>query len=94
MAKCIFLDLLIPSDIGLNSTIQTTATSSIVDITPYGSNAITATNQGMQFFAGPRDDPFFFDFGQFNEIIAGNASGFNSPGTDTFCRYQRTIYCH
>jgi hypothetical protein len=38
----------------------------------------------MKFFAGPRDDPFFFDFGQFSEILAGNASGFNNPGVDTF----------
>jgi hypothetical protein len=35
-----------------------------------------------EFFAGPRDDPFFFDLGQFQEIL-GNASGFNNPGTDT-----------
>ena len=24
------------------------------------------------------------DFAQYGEIIAGNASGFNNPGTDTF----------
>jgi hypothetical protein len=31
-----------------------------------------------------RDDPFFFDLAQFNQIIAGNATAFNNPGTDTF----------
>ena len=50
-----------------------------------GATAITATNaEGMQFFAGLRDDPFFFDFTQFSEIAAGNATAFNDPGTDTF----------
>jgi hypothetical protein len=44
----------------------------------------TSTTNGMQFFAGPREDPFFFDFTQFNEILAGNATGFSNPGTDTF----------
>ncbi len=82
--KMYFFGPFAPPTTGLNSTIQTAATLSIVDITPYGSTAITTSNQGMSFFAGPRDDPFFFDFGQFNEILAGNASGFNNPGTDTF----------
>jgi hypothetical protein len=38
----------------------------------------------MKFFAGPRDDPFFFDLNQYKAILAGSATGFNSPGTDTF----------
>jgi hypothetical protein len=38
----------------------------------------------MKFFAGPRDDPFFFDFNQYTAIINGDADGFNSPGDDTF----------
>tara|TARA_R110002073_G_scaffold40547_5_gene115317 strand:+ start:476232 stop:476885 length:654 start_codon:yes stop_codon:yes gene_type:complete len=70
---------------GLNSSILSASSQTgSVDITPYGSSAITSSNQGMQFFAGPRDDPFFFDFGQYSEIIAGNATSFNSPGSDTF----------
>jgi len=73
-----------PSATGLNSTIETSATQSEVLITPYGSNANISTNSGMSFFAGPRDDPFFFDFAQYGEILAGNASGFNDPGSDTF----------
>jgi len=35
-------------------------------------------------FAGLRDDPFFFDFGQYSAIIGGTATSFNNPGTDTF----------
>ncbi|PTX62836.1 uncharacterized protein DUF4331 [Kordia periserrulae] len=73
-----------PSNSGLNSVIETSGIQSSVEITSYGQNAITATNNGMQFFAGPRDDPFFMDFAQYGEIIAGNATGFNDPGTDTF----------
>ncbi len=70
---------------GLNSTVNATASRTIVDITPYGSNAITATSAtGITAFAGPRDDPFFFDFAQYTEIINGNATSFNDPGTDLF----------
>ena len=82
--KMYFFGPMAPSAAGLNSTILTTATQSMVDITPYGSNAIIATNAGMTYFAGPRDDPFFMDFAQFGEIIAGNATSFNNPGADTF----------
>lgn len=73
-----------PSSTGLNSTIGSNQTMNTVAITPYGTNAITETNGSMKFFAGPRDDPFFMDFARYGEIISGNASGFNSPGTDTF----------
>lgn len=69
----------------LNSTINTDAVTTVVDITPYGSNAISATNaSGITAFAGLRDDPFYFDFSQYSEIIAGNATSFNDPGTDLF----------
>jgi hypothetical protein len=73
-----------PSVTGLTSSINTTATSSTAEITPYGSAAIIGSNDGMQFFAGPRDDPFFMDFAQFGEILGGNATGFNDPGSDSF----------
>lgn len=82
--KMYFFGPEIPTDRNLNSQVMTNATQSKVDITGYGESPITATNAGMQFFAGPRDDPFFFDFAQYSEIIAGNATGFNDPGTDTF----------
>ncbi len=82
--KMYFFGPTAPTASGLNSSIATTATQNVVDITPYGTSAITSTNGGMTFFAGPRDDPFFMDFAQFGEILAGNATGFNNPGTDTF----------
>ncbi len=82
--KMYFFGPAAPTTTGLNSTILTEATESSVDITAYGSNAIIGKNSGMSFFAGPRDDPFFMDFAQYGEILAGNATGFNNPGSDTF----------
>ena len=82
--KMYFFGPVAPSQTGLNSVIQTSAATGVVDITPYGTPAIVATNGGMSFFAGPRDDPFFMDFAQYSEIIAGNATSFNDPGSDTF----------
>jgi len=72
------------SSTGLNSTINENAIKSEVSITHYGSSAIVANQNGMKFFTGPRDDPFFMDFAQYGEIIGGNAPGFNNPGSDTF----------
>ena len=69
----------------LNSTINATASRTVVDITPYGAAAITATSStGVTAFAGPRDDPFFMDFARYGEIIGGMATSFNNPGSDTF----------
>ncbi|SHI72949.1 DUF4331 family protein [Algibacter luteus] len=74
-----------PTSTGINSTILTNASATgVVDISLYGSSAIVASNNGMSFFAGPRDDPFFMDFAQYSAIIGGNASSFNDPGSDTF----------
>ena len=73
-----------PSITGLNSTVSPAAIQSEVAITAYGSEPVIATNEGMTFFAGPRDDPFFMDFAQYGAIIGGTASGFNNPGSDTF----------
>lgn len=80
--KMYFFGPYTPSQTGLNSTINEMATKSEVAIS--SSSAITANQNGMKFFAGPRDDPFFMDFAQYGAIIGGNASGFNSPGADTF----------
>lgn len=82
--KMYFFGPTAPTQTGLISTVGTMATASSVAITASGANAIVATNAGMSFFAGPRDDPFFFDFDQFNAILAGDAAGFNNPGTDKF----------
>ncbi|MCD2259854.1 DUF4331 family protein [Psychroserpens luteolus] len=83
--KMYFFGPIAPSQSGLNSTILAdTAIRNEVDITAYGGSAVVEANNGMTFFAGPRDDPFFFDFAQYSEIIAGNATSFNSPGSDSF----------
>lgn len=57
-----------------------------VPVTPYGASTpiVTTGVGGIRFFAGPRDDPFFFDLNQFHAILAGTATSFNNPGTDTF----------
>lgn len=81
--KMYFFGPYAPSMTGKSSTINTAEASGSVMISKYGQSAIMASNNGMKFFAGPRDDPFFFDLGQYSEIIAGNASSFNNPGTDT-----------
>ncbi|MBU3012512.1 DUF4331 domain-containing protein [Polaribacter vadi] len=80
--KMYFFGPYAPTTTGLNSMINELATKSEVAIS--SSSAIVANQNGMKFFAGPRDDPFFMDFAQYGEIIGGNASGFNSPGSDTF----------
>ncbi len=70
---------------GLSSTVAGTA-SVVVPVTPYGaSTPVTATSSsGITAFAGPRDDPFFFDLDQFHKIVGGTATGFTNPGHDTF----------
>jgi len=80
-----------PGATGLNSTIDDdTELTGSVEITTDGT-AITAAANGIQYFAGPREDPFFFDFTTFNGVIggtdaAGPNGGFQLPGeaTDTF----------
>ena len=74
-----------PGATGLTSTIQGDAAVT-VKTTPYASSAnpIVATANGISAFAGPRDDPFFFDLDQYKKILAGTATSFNKPGNDTF----------
>ena len=74
-----------PSSTGVTTVIAgDMEAKSTVDVTAYGSSAVIGTEGGMKAFAGPRDDPFFMDFTQYGEIIAGNATSFNDPGSDTF----------
>ncbi len=73
-----------PGNTGLVSSIDDDATRIVADITAYGETAKIGTNGSSKLFAGPRDDPFFFDLGAYSEILAGNATAFSSPGTDTF----------
>ncbi|MES2864956.1 MAG: DUF4331 family protein [Bacteroidota bacterium] len=83
-SKMYFFGPVAPGTPGTSSTIKTSNAAGSVEISAYGSAAITSTSGGMKFFAGPRDDPFFFDLGQYQAILGGTASGFNNPGTDTF----------
>jgi hypothetical protein len=82
--KMYFFGPYAPSTTGTSSKIKTSEASGSVIISKYGATPVTSTENGMKFFAGPRDDPFFFDLGQFQAILGGTASGFNNPGTDTF----------
>lgn len=59
--------------------------SAQADITSYGQDPVIGIgDNGVKVFAGPRDDPFFFDLTRFKQIIAGTATSFNNPGHDTF----------
>ena len=72
---------------GTTSTVKTSGPMTEVAVTSYASSTTptTATNaNGVRVFAGPRDDPFFFDFTRYNMVLANPAIGFNSPGSDTF----------
>ncbi|MGB1312828.1 MAG: DUF4331 family protein [Bizionia paragorgiae] len=83
--KMYFFGPTAPTATGLNSIIMKDATQTVVDITAYGEIAkVTTNSNGIKAFAGPRDDPFFFDFAQYSAILAGDATSFNNPGDDTF----------
>jgi hypothetical protein len=73
------------SETGTRSKLEGNVTAE-VSVTPYGAAApVVATGStGIKVFAGPRDDPFFFDLNRFKAVIAGTATGFNSPGADAF----------
>jgi len=74
-----------PSSPGTSSTVRTNGTVTETAVTTYGTTtAIVGTNNGIKIFAGPRDDPFFFDLARFKEIIGGTQTGFRSAGVDTF----------
>ena len=72
-----------PSETGNRSQLEGSVMAEVA-VTPYGAAANIGTGGGMKVFAGPRDDPFFFDLNQFKKIIAGTATGFNNPGSDAF----------
>lgn len=72
---------------GTVSTVKTNGPTTEVSVTAYASSATpsTATNaNGTRVFAGPRDDPFFFDLVRYQDILAGAQPGFRNPGVDTF----------
>lgn len=74
---------IVPSAAGTRSKLEGNPTVEVA-VTPYGAAPNIGNGTGMKLFAGPRDDPFFFDLNQFKAILAGTASGFNNPGTDAF----------
>ena len=58
-----------PSQTGLSSMVYTDSPLGDVEIS--GSMVIVeTTDAGVSLFAGPRQDPFFFDFFQFNAVIS------------------------
>jgi hypothetical protein len=73
-----------PAEKGKRSKIEGDAVAQVA-ITAYGASPqIGMSGNGIKVFAGPRDDPFFFDLNRYKMIIAGTAAGFNNPGNDTF----------
>lgn len=71
------------TETGLESTINTSIMHKVKISTK--DDVHVSEEDGMKFFAGPRDDPFFFDRIQFDAYLAGNANGgFTDPGTDTY----------
>lgn len=82
----VFYGLIKPTLTGTRSELQTSARIGSVAVTSYTATSptVVTTTSGIKLFAGPRDDPFFFDLNQFHKILAGTATGFNNPGTDTF----------
>jgi hypothetical protein len=72
-----------PIQKGLMSTLLK-STPVEANISAYGASPAIGDNNGIKVFAGPRDDPFFFDLNQFKAIIGGTATSFNNPGTDAF----------
>lgn len=73
-----------PLQTGLQSTLTSDSKKVEAAISKYGSAPTIGSENNVQVFAGPRDDPFFFDLDQYKKIIGGTATGFNNPGTDTF----------
>ncbi len=83
-SKMKFYGPVAPSEKGTRSRLEGSVTAEVA-VTAYGSTAVTATgSNGIKVFAGPRDDPFFFDLDQYKKVIGGTATGFNNPGNDTF----------
>jgi len=73
-----------PSEKGTRSKLEGSVTASAI-VTAYGAGSPTiGTGGGIKVFAGPRDDPFFFDLNRYKGILAGTYTGFANPGTDTF----------
>jgi len=68
------------AEAGLVSEINTDAAMHQVQISTSEDSYVT-DQDGMKFFAGPRRDPFFFDFNRWNLVASGAAApeGFSPP---------------
>lgn len=75
-----------PGTTGMTSTVKTSGPSAEVAVTAYGAATISSATSanGTKIFAGPRDDPFFFDLARFKEIIGGTQTSFRTVGIDAF----------
>jgi hypothetical protein len=73
-----------PVQKGLASTLVTGVMITEAAITSGTASPVIGEKNGIKVFAGPRDDPFFFDLGAFQTILTGTATSFSNPGTDTF----------
>ena len=75
----------VPKVTGTVSYLNINKLSVQTDITKYEQDPVIGIgDNGVKVFAGPRDDPFFFDLVRFRQVIAGQATSFNNPGNDTF----------
>jgi len=75
----------VPKVTGTVSYLNINKLSVQTDITKYEQDPVIGIgDNGVKVFAGPRDDPFYFDLVRFRQVIAGQASSFNNPGNDTF----------
>lgn len=78
-----------PTQTGLSSAVLTNDPLGSVEISD-ATAIVETTADGVKLFAGPRQDPFFFDFFQFNAVISPELDsapgGFLPPdeATDTF----------
>jgi hypothetical protein len=72
-----------PTTTGTTSTIVASAPYAEAAVTAYGaaSPTIGTSSNGIKVFAGPRDDPFFFDLARFKEILGGTATSFHAGTT-------------
>ncbi|CAN5275203.1 hypothetical protein BH09BAC3_BH09BAC3_21550 [soil metagenome] len=73
-----------PTQKGEKSTLMSGSKKVEAAISTYTGTAVIGNTNGVQVFAGPRDDPFFFDLNQYKKVIAGTAAGFLNPGVDSF----------
>src|SRR5690606_25653087 len=67
-----------PANTGLESEIMVDAPQYAVQISSGETDAealVAESAEGYKFFAGPRDDPFFFDLNRFNAYVNGEAEG-------------------